>query len=409
MSFRQTTECRACGATLPSPFLSLGSMPPANNLPESLDEQEERYPLELSVCASCSLVQLRHVVDPDILFSHYLYSSTSGMLADHFDEMAVQLRSKLGLGPRSLVVDIGSNDGLLLSRFQDAGIGRVRGVEPAANLVAMARENGVPTIQGFFSRDVVERVLAEDGKADLVTATNVFAHVDDIKDLTENVGRLLGPGGVFAIEVPYLPTMLKGGTFDLVYHEHLSYFGVKPLVGFFHSMGMEVFRVDPVATHGGSIRVLVQPADRARAVDSSVRAHLSDERFLDDADVFTDFGRKVSRVVGRFADDLKALKDQGRNLAGYAAPAKASTLLGFAGIDHRVLDYIVDDNPMKQGRFVPGTGIPIVSSATLAERPPDYLVILAWNLADVIIQKLGPHRQAGMKFLIPFDQARSTN
>ena len=405
MSYRQITECRACHATLPAPFLSLGSMPPANNLPDSPDQPEDSYPLELASCSSCSLVQLCHVVSPSVLFSHYLYSSTSGMLGDHFDGMATSLKDALGLGTASLVVDIGSNDGLLLSRFREAGIGRIKGVEPAANLVAMARKNQVPTVNGFFGKDVVEEILAEDGQADLVTATNVFAHVDDIEGLTENVKRLLNPGGALVIEVPYLPVMLRSGTFDLVYHEHLSYFSVAPLVTFFESMGMEVFRVDDVQSHGGSIRVSVQRQNGGNAVDQSVQAHLNDESDLGNAAVYSDFGSRVSKVVGEFAAELKDLKSQGFRLAGYAAPAKASTLLGFADIGGDVLDYIVDDNPLKQGRYVPGTGIPIVSSATLAEQPPDYLVILAWNLADIIVKKINEDGERGIKFITPFGQA----
>jgi SAM-dependent methyltransferase len=327
------------------------------------------------------------------------------MLGEHFDGMATNLRDALGLGATSLVVDIGSNDGLLLSRFREAGIGRIRGVEPAANLVAMARENQVPTINGFFGKDVVEEILAEDGQADLITATNVFAHVDDIQGLTENVKRLLNPGGALVIEVPYLPVMLRSGTFDLVYHEHLSYFSVAPLVTFFETMGMEVFRVDDVQSHGGSIRVSVQGQDGGHAVDQSVTAHLNDESDLGSAAVYSDFGSRVSKVVGEFAAELKDLKSQGFRLAGYAAPAKASTLLGFAEIGGDVLDYIVDDNPLKQGRYVPGTGIPIVSSSTLAEQPPDYLVILAWNLADIIEKKINEDGERGIKFITPFGQA----
>lgn len=380
-------------------------MPPANNLPASPDQHEDRYPLDLTACESCSLVQLGHVVSPEVLFSHYLYSSTSGMLGDHFDGMAASLRDALRLGAESLVVDIGSNDGLLLSRFRSAGVGRVKGVEPAANLVAMARESKIPTVHGFFSSAAVETILDEDGKADLVTATNVFAHVDDITSLTENVKQLLKPGGALVIEVPYLPAMLQSGTFDLVYHEHLSYFSVTPLVTFFESMGMEVFRVDDVASHGGSIRVFVQLKSGGHAMEGSIAAHLDDERGLGDAAVYAEFGSKVSRVVGDFAAGLRDLKKEGYLLAGYAAPAKASTLLGFAEIGRDVLDYIVDDNPLKQGRHVPGTGIPIVSSSTLSEKPPDYLVILAWNLAEIIIEKLDKRGGRGIKFITPFGQA----
>ena len=391
-----------CGTHLPSPFLSLGEMPLANNLPESPDESEDRYPLELVVCPNCFLVQLGHVVDPHVLFTHYLYSSTSGLLSDHFQEMAAHLAQVLGLDSSSLVVDIGSNDGLLLSCFKMEGISNVRGVEPAANLASEANRNLIPTLNAFFSNDAVGRILATDGAADLVTATNVFAHVDDIKALLENVKLLLKPDGVLVIEVPYLPEMLKTGTFDLVYHEHLSYLSVTPLVTFFPNMGMEIFRIETIPTHGGSLRVLVQMAGGKHAKDGSVDAYLSQEETLRDPQTYADFGRNVREVVESFANQVRELKGKRHTLAGYAAPAKASTLLGYTHIDHRFLDYIVDDNPMKQGRYVPGTSIPIVSSSMLDERPPDYLVILAWNLADVIIGKLGQHKAQGMKFIVPF-------
>ena len=199
--------------------------------------------------------------------------------------------------------------------------------------------------------------------------------------------------------------MLQSGTFDLVYHEHLSYFSVTPLVKFFEASGMEVFRVDDVASHGGSIRVFVQRKDGGHAVDGSVATHLNDERDLMDAAVYSHFGERVSQLVGEFATELRDLKAKGLRLAGYAAPAKASTLLGFARIGHDVLDYIVDDNPLKQGRYVPGTGIPIVASSALTEKPPDYLVILAWNLADIIINRLNEQGVRGVKFITPFGQS----
>jgi hypothetical protein len=250
----------------------------------------------------------------------------------------------------------------------------------------------------------VRTILDERGKADLVTATNVFAHVDDISALADSVVHLLKRGGAFVIEVPYLPEMLRSGAFDLVYHEHLSYFSVAPLVTFFASKGMDVFRVEAVATHGGSIRVFVQRAGDGHERDGSVDALLDQEAHLSDPATYAGFGGRVVRDVGEFASIVADLSLGGNAIAGYAAPAKASTLLGFARLDSSHLDYIVDDNPMKQGRYVPGTGIPIVSSAVLDKRPPDYLVILAWNLADAIIAKLGEYKNRGGQFIVPFSR-----
>ena len=383
-------------------------MPPANNLPDSPNQPEDRYPLELTVCPSCFLVQLRHVVDPNILFGHYLYSSTSGLLHDHFDEMATRLSTMFADADDKLAVDIGSNDGLLLGRLKDHGFSKVMGVESAANQVAVARENAIPTIHGFFSDAAVDEILDTDGHADVVTATNVFAHVDDISSLTANVRRLLKPGGVFVVEVPYLPVMLESGTVDLVYHEHLSYFRIGPLDRFFASMDMEVFRIDRISTHGGSVRVYVQKAQGGRPREASVEEYLAGEHGLHAPGVYEGFGRKVAELVGGFSQEIKELKGQGLSLAGYGSPAKASTLLGFARIDSSLLDYVVDDNPLKQGRYVPGTGIPIVASSTLAERPPDCVVILAWNLADAIIERFDESLREKVTFIIPFSRGRES-
>ena len=398
----QITNCRICDSKLTEPFLSLGAMPPANNLPSDHNQSEEQYPLDLCVCSTCSLVQLRHQVNPEILFNKYLYSSTSGLLSNHFKSMSQHLVKFLDLGKESLAIDIGSNDGLLLSHLLQAGVGEVSGVEPASNLVRVAEKNQIPTIHDFFSVKTVDKILSGSGQASLVTATNVFAHIDDIKTLTTEVKRLLRPSGVFVIEVPYMPTMIDSGTFDLVYHEHLSYFSVSPLLKFFSYLDMEIFKIEKLNTHGGSIRLFVQHSNGNLQVHNSVNEYIENEKYLGNKNLYDEFGTNISKMVRDFERKLRILKNDGFRIAGYAAPAKASTLLGFANIGRETIEYIVDDNPMKQGHFLPGTGIPIVSSSVMDQNPPEFLVILAWNLENMIREKLSDLILNGTKLLVPF-------
>ena len=377
-------------------------MPPANNLPSNDNHCEENFPLELSVCSTCSLVQLRHQVNPQILFSKYLYSSTSGHLSDHFELMSQHLVKLLHLGKESLVIDIGSNDGLLLSHLLNAGVGQVIGVEPASNLLKLAANRRIPTIPDFFSAETVDKILSRSGQASLVTATNVFAHVDDIKTLTKEVKRLLKPLGVFVIEVPYMPTMIESGTFDLVYHEHLSYFSVSPLLKFFSYLDMEIFKIEKLNTHGGSIRLFVQHSNGNLQVHNSVNEYIENEKYLGNKNLYDEFGTNISKMVRDFERKLRILKNDGFRIAGYAAPAKASTLLGFANIDKETIEYIVEDNPMKQGHYLPGTGIPIVSISVMKQNPPEFLVILAWNLEEMIKKKLETIVETKLNYIVPF-------
>ena len=402
LNCRQITNCRICDSKLTEPFLSLGAMPPANNLPSDHNQPEEKYPLDLCVCSTCSLVQLRHQVNPEILFNKYLYSSTSGLLSNHFKSMSQHLVKFLDLGKESLAIDIGSNDGLLLSHLLQAGVGEVIGVEPASNLVRVAEKNQIRTIHDFFSVKTVDKILSGSGQASLVTATNVFAHIDDIKTLTTEVKRLLRPSGVFVIEVPYMPTMIDSGTFDLVYHEHLSYFSVSPLLKFFSYLDMEIFKIEKLNTHGGSIRLFVQHSNGNLQVHNSVNEYIENEKYLGNKNLYDEFGTNISKMVRDFERKLRILKNDGFRIAGYAAPAKASTLLGFANIGRETIEYIVDDNPMKQGHFLPGTGIPIVSSSVMDQNPPEFLVILAWNLENMIREKLSDFIVNGTKLLVPF-------
>tara|TARA_Y100000310_G_scaffold82715_1_gene79316 strand:- start:22969 stop:24192 length:1224 start_codon:yes stop_codon:yes gene_type:complete len=402
--------CRICEGTDIKTFLSLGSTGLANNLPakEDLDKEEAYFPLDVALCENCKLVQLTCVVPPELMFKNYLYvTSTTQTFRDHFRAMADHLTKMFQLNENSTVVDIGSNDGLLLKGFQKHGV-QVVGVEPADNLVELANKEGVPTLNGFHDQAIADQILAKYGKADVITANNVFAHTDDISKIVKTFDTLLKDNGVFVFEAHYLFSMMDKMTFDAIYHEHVSYYSLTPFVHFFKRFGMNIFRVEKVASHGGSLRVFVQKDVGNHAIDSSVQIMLEDEekRGVKDYATYENFAQKVTAVKDKVVNILQQLKKEGKTIVGYGVPAKATTLLTFCGIGKETFDYIVDDNPLKQGRYTPIEHIPIVPSTQLDEQKPDYIVILAWNFAEEIIKKLGKYKEQGVKFIIPFPEPK---
>lgn len=316
--------------------------------------------------------------------------------------MADEILKRFNLGSHSLVVDIGSNDGLLLKYFKDNGI-RVMGIEPAENIAAIARNNGIDTINDFFNEGVVNDIIKIKGKADIVTANNVFAHVHNIKDLTRNVKNLLKPNGVFCIEVQYLLDTIQKLTFDNIYHEHLSYFSVLSLNEFFKRESMEIVRVEHVDSHGGSIRVFVQPKGGSHAIDSSLNRAIDLEisAGLNRLETYEKFAERVEGVRTRFQSFIKNAKSIGKRVVGYGAPAKATTFLNFCGVDKNSIEYIIEDNALKHGLLVPGVKIPIVGKDILDRDSPDYIAIFAWNFAEEIIKKNGQYMNKGIKFVLP--------
>ena len=399
MKSHQINKCRICKTTLDNPFLSLGSLPPANNLPKNNYHYEEKYPLELVFCNKCKLVQLNYLVDPEILFSNYLYSSTSGMLENHFTDYVKNVSETIGLNQDSILVDIGSNDGLLLNCFKKDVTPNVIGVDPSINF---ANLNDIKTYCEFFSNKTVIEITENFGKVDLITANNVFAHIEDITNLTINIKTLLKDNGVFVIEVPYLNNMIEIGSFDLVYHEHLSYFSITPLHYFFNKLQMNIFKIEKIPTHGGSVRIFIQKNKGIHSIDNSVKTYLSKERHLNDINIYQIFNKNIKNSVNNFKNELMTIRKQGHVIAGYAAPAKASTLFGYSNIDRNIIEYIIDDNPLKQGRFLPGTKIPIVNTEFLKNNLPDYFVILAWNLEKIIKNKLEKIVEKKINYIVPF-------
>jgi SAM-dependent methyltransferase len=402
-------KCRICSSAHPTQFLSLGNTPLANSFlsKEKLGKPEGHFPLDLYFCSECSLVQLGHVVSPETLFSNYLYvTSTSKTFRDHFTSLSKDITHTLNLKKGSLVIDIGSNDGLLLKGFQHLGM-KVLGIEPAANIAKIANNAGIETLNTFFDEATVQHIILKHGKADVITATNVFAHIPDINTVTANVKNLLSDSGVFVIEVQYVVDTIETMTFDNVYHEHLYYYSLTSLKHLFESHGMTIFDVKHVDSHGGSLRVFVSAAS-SRKASNSVLSMLERERKMGVSTIspYEQFAIEVNTAKESLIQEIKSLKKQGKSIAGYGAPAKSTTLLNFCGITNKDIDYIVEDNPLKIGLYAPGTHIPIVPSSALLDTVPDYLLILAWNFSAEIMEKTKELHSKGTKCIIPLPKPR---
>lgn len=403
-------RCRICKNEKLRTFLSLGTTPLANSFlsKEDLKKEEKKFPLELCFCERCKLVQLTYIVPSEDMFSNYVYlSSTTKTFQKHFAEMAEKISKGFSLNKSSLAVDIGSNDGILLKGFQKFNV-QVIGVEPAINVAKIAEENGVETINDFFNEKVVKEIIRRKGKADVVTATNVFAHIDDIDSVIENVKRLLKDNGIYVIEIQYFVDTIETMTFDNIYHEHMSYYTLSSLDYFFRKHGMTVFRVERVPTHGGSLRVFAAKNNSRHKAHESIKKLLDYEKKIgiDNFETYKKFGEKVYGVRDKLVDYIKNIKKQNNIIAAYGAPAKGNTLLNFCNIGKEYIEYIVEDNPLKQGLFAPGTHIPVVSPSMLEEKTPDYIIILAWNFADEILEKAKKFRDNGVKFIIPLPDPR---
>ncbi|BAE48944.1 class I SAM-dependent methyltransferase [Paramagnetospirillum magneticum] len=397
--------CRLCGGKRLTEVVKLVPTPPANAfVPASeLDREQERFPLDVFFCEDCAHVQLLDVVDPRVLFEHYVYvSGTSPVFVRHFEDYAAFVMERFKPVAGGLVLDIGSNDGTLLSFFQKAGM-RVLGIDPAQEISAEATARGIPTICGFFGADKGAEIAAAHGKAEVITANNVFAHIDDLSGVVDGVRGLLSPSGVFVFEVSYLVDVFENTLFDTIYHEHLDYHSVKPLIRFFAAKGMELVEAIRVGSHGGSLRGIAQLKGGPHAVGASVAEAVAlEERLgLDRAATLAKFAADIEALGAELNAVLKSLKAAGKRVGAFGAPAKATTLMYHFGIGPELVDFIIDDSPLKQGLYSPGMHIPVVSSADGFAKKPDYLVILAWNFAKAIIDKNAAFRSGGGKFIIP--------
>lgn len=399
------TSCRLCGSGALERVLSLTPTPPANAFaPKSeLNVAQPVFPLDVFFCSTCGHVQLLDIVDPNVLFENYVYvSGTSPVFVKHFEDYAADMIGRFGPATGAFIVDIGSNDGTLLGFFKRAGM-NVLGVDPARVIAEDATRRGIETWAGFFSPDMAARICAERGPATIVTANNVFAHIDDLGAVLAGVRSLLAADGVFAFEVSYLGDVVEKTLFDTIYHEHLSYHSVKPLVRFFAANGMELIEALRVSSHGGSLRGIAQLKGGPRKVGASVAEMLAYEARvgLDRAETLVKFGHDIEAIRVELSHLLRGLKTQGKSIAGFGAPAKATTLMYHFDIGSEIVDFVVDDSPLKQGLFTPGLHIPVVPASEIAIRRPDYLVVLAWNFASAIIAKNSAFRDNGGHFIVP--------
>ena len=396
------TRCRFCGAPLEAVFADLGSSPLANSYlpPERVGARESFYPLRAMVCSRCFLVQLGEFESPDRIFSDYAYfSSYSTSWLEHCRRYAEQMIESLGLGAHSRVVELASNDGYLLQYFHARQI-PVLGIEPAANVAEVACQKGIPTLVEFFGCELA-RSLAPDSMADLLVGNNVLAHVPDLNDFVGGMKLLLAAHGVITMEFPHLMRLIEGKQWDTIYHEHFSYFSFLTASRVFAAHGLRLYDVEELSTHGGSLRVYGCHEGDLDKPDTE-RARRLRERELDagyeQLDIYVDYGTRVAADKRQILAFLIALKNEGRRVVGYGAPAKGNTLLNYCGIRRDFLDYTVDLSPHKQGLFLPGSHIPIRTPQPLSEDRPDVVLILPWNLTDEIVEQLGFVREWGGRF-----------
>lgn len=398
--------CRFCGAKLERTFVDLGMSPLCETYPsaEQLNRGEIYYPLHVFVCERCLLVQLEEYERPENIFSDYAYfSSYSDSWLRHSEEYCKQMAAELGLGPQSLVIEAASNDGYLLQFFARQNI-PVLGIEPAANVAKVAIEKSLPTIVRFLGSELARELAAQGRRGDLVLGNNVLAQVTDLNDFVEALKILLKPQGVLTLEFPHLLRLIEGNEFDTIYHEHFSYFSMIAAKTILESHGLKIFRVEELKTHGGSLRVFACRAeDSAREIEPSVGEILQQEKRagLDAAEGYAGFSKQVRQTKFALVDFLLGAAQQGKKVAGYGAPGKSATLLHYCGIGRDLIEYTVDRNPHKQGRFLPGTHIPIHHPDRIRETRPDYVLILPWNLKDEIAGQLQFVREWGGKLVAP--------
>jgi SAM-dependent methyltransferase len=400
---RTDARCRSCGSKDLSVFLSLGELPLSDGFLEArqLVENEPRYPLDVAFCATCSLVQILETVPPEELFGadYPYFSSFTDTLLKHSEANVKERIAERKLNAASLVVELASNDGYLLQYYQGSGI-PVLGIDPAPGPVAAARAKGIETLEAFFGSELARKLVAEGRRADVIHANNVLAHVADTNGFVEGMATLLQDDGVAVIECPYVKDLIEHGEFDTIYHEHLCYFSVTALRALFRRHGLFITRVVPLAIHGGSLRVFVEKQNRP---EHSVEQYIESEQRLglDRLDYYADFSNRVSEIRSELNQLLQGLKERKARIVGYGAAAKGTIMLNYVGIGQETLDFVVDRNTHKQGRFVPGVRLPIASPERVLAEQPDYLLILPWNFKDEIMAQQAEYRRRGGKFIVP--------
>jgi SAM-dependent methyltransferase len=400
--------CRFCRAALSHVVVDLGSSPPANRLIAPDEPDPPSFPLCVYVCERCHLVQLPQYQSPAEIFSDYPYlSSYSSSWIEHLRAYAEMARERFALGPKSFVIEIASNDGALLKHFVDSEVPAL-GIEPAANVAAIALAAGVPTRSGFFGAGFATRLAAEGKRADLLVANNVLAHVPDINDFVEGLKVILKPGGVATLEFPHLLRLIDRTEFDTIYHEHFSYLSLSCAQAIFTNHGLTIFDVDELATHGGSLRLYAALAESNPAISPACSRIVAEENAagLNGTQAYADFAGRVRAARESFVDFLKEAAADGKSVAGYGAPAKAATLLNYCGIGTELVPYTVDRNPHKQGKLIPGARVPIFLPERIMHTKPDYVVIFPWNIRDEVVAQMSGIRAWGGQFVVPIPLTR---
>jgi hypothetical protein len=403
--------CRFCGAPLQTTFVDLGMSPLCQThiSPGQLHEMEPFYPLHAYVCDRCFLVQLQEFVTPDEIFTEYAYfSSYSTSWVEHARRYADMAVERFGLGKSSRVMEIASNDGYLLQHFVAAGV-PVLGIEPAANVAEVAVGKGIPTTVTFFGRTSAAAIAAEHGRPDLLLGNNVLAHVPDLNDFVAGMKVLLAPSGVITMEFPHLQRLMAENQFDTIYHEHFSYFSFVAVEKVFAHHGLTLFDVEELPTHGGSLRIFARHAENT-ALGVQPRVPTLRQREIDDGFLtparYQGFGEQVKATKRKLLAFLIDARTRGKKVVGYGAPGKGNTLLNYCGIRTDFLDFTVDANPYKQGKFTPGTRIPILAPDRIREARPDYVLILPWNLKDEISRAAAHIGDWGGRFVVPIPEVR---
>jgi len=404
--YKKRDDCRGCGGKDLALVLDLGKMPPANAFlnKSELKIKEQKFPLMLYVCEDCRLLQLLHVVDPKIIFCDYPYlTSASSYLAEHFEAMADKLAGRFISSKNDLVIEIGGNDGVLLGRIKDRA--RVLNIDPAESITELSRNKGVETLTKFFSNETADEVLKKYGNAKVVVANNVMAHIDNIRGIFEGVKKLIAKDGVFVFEVHWAGNLIGDGGFDQIYHEHLCYYSLISLKRLAEIAGLQIFDVETVPMHGESLRVYM--AKKRTASPAVEKMLLKEKRLgLDKTATFLKFRERVLENREKLNLMLANIKKENKIIAGYGAPAKGNTLLNYCGINGKTIDYLVDTTSFKQGTFAPGSKIPVLHPEELNARRPDYVLLLAWNYADAILNKETKMRSLGTKFILPVPEPK---
>jgi 2-polyprenyl-3-methyl-5-hydroxy-6-metoxy-1,4-benzoquinol methylase len=405
-------QCRFCGSTLKTSFVDLGMSPLCQThiSQQQLHEMEPFYPLHAFVCDQCFLVQLQEFVSPGEIFTEYAYfSSYSTSWVEHARRYAEMAIARFGLGRNSKVMELASNDGYLLQHFVKRGV-PVLGIEPAANVAKVAVDKGVPTTVRFFGRATAAEILAEHGRPDLLLGNNVLAHVPDLNDFVGGMKILLAPGGVITMEFPHLQRLMADNQFDTIYHEHFSYFSFVAVEKVFAHHGLTLFDVEELPTHGGSLRIYGRHAENA-AIEVGPRVHDLRQREIDNGfltlERYRGFSEQVKATKRKLLAFLIDARNRGKKVVGYGAPGKGNTLLNYCGIRTDFLDFTVDANPYKQGKYTPGTRIPILAPEAIREAKPDYVLILPWNLKEEISQAASYVREWGGQFVVPIPEVRA--